>query len=309
MNKLFTKKNKNSSISIHYKYKRLKIIFFIFILFFSYTIYFNFDYIVFKFLIAGNYMYTDTLDEIYSEEINEKEVKNYFKNFDDVIISIFTKKIHEKNNDNYTFIYSPKQFKNHKKNSINVAKKSHIEKLTNDVIYLKLTNFSNYSAEFIYDNKEELKKFKHIIIDLRGNKGGNLLSAYKIAELFLDRNLTICYEDTRNPLFSSNVKTKSNQHLKYDNIFILQDEQTASSSEVLINALKYNLDNVILVGKTTFGKGIGQVELYLKNGYVLKATTICLRTPEEISINKLGIKPDIEYDKNDIIEYTINLIK
>ena len=98
------------------------------------------------------------------------------------------------------------------------------------------------------------------------------------------------------------------QPLKYDKIIILQNNYTASASENMIAALKDNLDNVILVGETTFGKGIGQFTLPLRRGYAVKATVLLWDTPANINIHGKGISPDIPYSGNDAVEYVLSLI-
>jgi len=294
---------------IEKKYKRLKIKFILLFIMFLLLIYYNFDYILFKIVICGNYIYTDTLEQIYNEQIQKDNVKNYFKDFDYVIINLFTDKIREKNKDKYTYLYLDEEYDISQENIEEQAKKSEIKELDNNTVYVKITNFSNFTKKFMFDSIDNIKEYKNIIIDLRNNPGGKINSAYKIADLFLEKGDIIAYENLRFPLFSSKNKAKNNQKLEYDNIYILQNENSASSSEIFINALKENMDNVTLIGTTTFGKGIGQAEFKLKYGYVLKATVLELKTPNGNSIHKKGINPDIEYKNTDIIEYALKLSK
>ena len=67
----------------------------------GFVIYSNYDYFVFKILIAGNYIYPDALDVIYKDQLGEENVKNYYKNFDAAVIGVFTEKIRETNQDWY----------------------------------------------------------------------------------------------------------------------------------------------------------------------------------------------------------------
>ena len=79
-------------------------------------------------------------------------------------------------------------------------------------------------------------------------------------------------------------------------IVILVNENTASSSEILSAAVRENNDNVTIVGKTTYGKGVIQTIFNLTDGSGIKLTTNEYYTPKRNTINKVGIKPDIEVE-------------
>lgn len=305
MRKLNLKRKKKLSLKVKYKILKICFIMVSFLLFL--TVYMNYNYILFKIFISENYIYTYTLDEIYYNQIKLKD-KNYFKNFDNVAISLFIDEIKKTNNDKYTYFYLPFEYDNSQEHIRLKAQKTQIKEINKDVVYLRISNFSKYSKNIIFSKLEELKNHKNIIIDLRDNLGGSLSSAYEIADLFLEKRKIIAYEKTRIKLFSSRILSKNNKKLEYDNIYIIQNKNSASSSEVLISALKYNLDNITIVGEKSFGKGIGQTEFILKNGFAVKATTLKLKTPYNNSIHQIGILPDIEYEKDDIVNFTFNLI-
>ena len=82
-----------------------------------------------------------------------------------------------------------------------------------------------------------------------------------------------------------------------DKIVVLQNENTASASEVLIGALKDNLgDKVTTVGTTSYGKGTEQVTVPFSDGTSFKYTIAHWYTPNGTSINKKGFKPDIKVE-------------
>ena len=281
MRKLFIKKKKKITLKVKYRITQIFLIIFMFL--FGMEIYFNYDYIVFKILICGGYIYTDTLNDLYKDFLKEETTENYYKNFDDLIIALTTSVFYSKSDDPYTYIYLPEEYIQSKNKKKEIAEKSEIKQYNDGIIYLKLTNFSKYSKEFIFNNIKKLNNNDILILDLRSNSGGNLDETYKIIDLFIENNKIIAYEK----------------------IYILQDINTASASEVLISALKQNLDNVITVGDKTFGKGIGQLTVPLKHGYALKLTTLKLLCPDKSSIHKKGIYPDIEYKYEDIINYIV----
>ena len=270
-------------------------------------IYINYDYLAFKYFISRHYIYTDALDELYRQEIRQDVNGKYFSYFDNVAISTFTKRIREINNDRYTYLYTPESYKQYKEEEKEEALASEIKVLDDKTIYLRITNFSKYTHKFVSDNVEQLKKYPYLVIDLRDNYGGDIDVMAKISGLFLPKKSTIAVDKMR--LFDWTYKSKGKKTFDYKGIAILQNKNTASSSENLIAALHDNLDNVILVGETTFGKGIGQYTLPLKRGFAVKATILLWYTPEGVNIQGKGIEPDIPYTDEDIVEFSAKTIK
>ncbi|HHV98250.1 MAG TPA: hypothetical protein GXX36_01550 [Clostridiaceae bacterium] len=270
-------------------------------------IYLNYDYLAFKYFISQHYIYTDALDELYKQEIKRDVNGKYFSYFDNVVISTFTKRIREINNDKYTYLYTPESYKQYKQEEKEEALASEIKVLDDKTIYMRLTNFSKYTLDFVRDNAEQLKKYPYLVIDLRDNYGGDIDAMTKISGMFLPKNSIIAVDKMR--LLDWTYKSKGNKTFDYKGIAILQNKNTASSSENLIAALHDNLDNVVLVGETTFGKGIGQFTLPLKRGFAVKATVLLWYTPAGTNIQGKGIDPDIPYSGNDIVEFSVKAIK
>ena len=104
-------------------------------------------------------------------------------------------------------------------------------------------------------------------------------------------------------------KSKKKPLLEYENIVILQDGRTASSSENMIAALNENLDNVILVGDKTYGKGIGQYTLPLTKGFAVKATILTWHTPNGDNIHNRGIEPEIPYYGDDPEGFVLDMLE
>lgn len=310
MKKLFRRKKKEPDLKTLKKlYIRIQIEFIIFFGIFAAFVYFNYDYLVFKGLIAGNYIYIDTLDEIYKEQLNVDTDGNYYKNFDDIAISLFVDKIQEKNNDVFTEIYLKGEYDDIKSLMDAEAKGTYVEKIDENTVYCKLTNFSPTSLKIFKENSDNLQGYKYLILDMQDNSGGTLNSAKKIADYFLDKGMVIYTEKMKSETLTSTYKAKTERMLNYEHIYILQNEYTASAAEVLENALIENLDNVTTVGTVTYGKGIGQAELRLTNGYGIKATVMRLLTPDGNSIHLKGITPDIEYKGENIKDFVLGIIK
>lgn len=128
-----------------------------------------------------------------------------------------------------------------------------------------------------------------------------------ISGLFLKKGSVIATDKLR--FMDWVYKSKVANPLTFERILILQNENSASSSENMITALKDNLNNVTLIGKTTFGKGIGQYTLPLKRGYAVKATILKWYTAKGENIQHTGIVPNINYNGTDAINFALECIK
>ena len=230
----------------------------------------------------------------------------YFRNFDDLVISLSTMGITFENKDKYTYLYIPEAYEAYKTYTKDKGLQTETKVINDSTVYLCLTNFSKYSLDMIKENMDVLTSRKNIIIDLRNNGGGRVDIMRKTASYFLPKNAVIAKVQYRNR--TKLTKSRNKQTLQYDHIIILQNGSTASASENLIAALKDNLNNVTLVGENTFGKGIGQLTIPLKDGYAVKATTLLWYSPKGNDIHLKGIAPDIEYTEQDTLEYAIGLM-
>lgn len=293
------------------KYQRkFRILLSIFILFVGttgYYLYLSYDYLAFKHFISQNYIYTETLDKLYSNELKRDVKGKYFSFFDDVVISVLTKNISAIDGDRYTYLYIPEHYKKYKEEEEAEALQSKLKELDSQTVYLHITNFSIYSRKFLEDNVEEIKKYPNLVIDLRSNYGGDTFAMYSMTDIFLPKGSIISTDKMR--FFSKTFRAKKTNLLSNKNIIILQDRNTASASENFISGLKDNLDNVLLIGNKTFGKGIGQFTLPLRRGFAVKATTMLWYTPNGLNIQGEGIEPDIYYDGNDIVAFALKTIQ
>ena len=160
---------------------------------------------------------------------------------------------------------------------------------------IDLSSFSeNSGREFATAVKKlESQGVRNVIIDLRGNTGGYLSAAKDISEVLLPKDSVIFQEKDKDGNIQK-LKTEQEGQADFDRIVILQDGSSASASEVLIGALKDNLDNVTTVGTQTYGKGTEQVSVPFTDGTSLKYTIAEWLTPSGESINRTGFAPDVE---------------
>lgn len=131
---------------------------------------------------------------------------------------------------------------------------------------------------------------KGLILDLRGNPGGNLNTVCDIAREILPKGLIVYTEDKDGK--RSEYTCDGTKEMK-EPLVVLVDSGSASASEILAGAVKdYGIGT--LVGTTTFGKGIVQRIISLSDGSAVKLTVSNYYTPNGNNIHKIGIKPDIE---------------
>ena len=135
---------------------------------------------------------------------------------------------------------------------------------------------------------------KNLILDLRDNGGGYLVAAQQIASYLLGEDQLIFKEVYKDGEVEEVRTLKDNEHYTFDKIIILVNGNTASAAEVLTAALKEDLDNITIVGETTYGKGTVQIPLSFSDGSMLKYTTAEWVTPSGKKINGVGITPDVE---------------
>lgn len=165
------------------------------------------------------------------------------------------------------------------------------KKLENDIGYIAVTSFDEETADSFKIRFEELKSqgIKSLIIDLRNNGGGLVDEALKIADYIVPKGKELLITVDKD---GKEEIEKSKQDVLIDMpIVILVNENTASSSEILAGALK-DLNEATIIGKTTYGKGVIQQFLTLRDGSGLKVTTHEYYTPNRNKINGVGINPD-----------------
>lgn len=156
---------------------------------------------------------------------------------------------------------------------------------------------SQFTQETGADLESALQTFTRekvvgIILDLRYNPGGLLIAAIEVASQFLPG-------PAGHPLVSLHYRNKSpdtftaftNPHPSYP-LVVLVNEWSASSAEIVASALK-DLHAGVLVGNTTFGKGLVQDVIPLRDGGALYLTVARYLTAGGYSIHNTGVHPDV----------------
>ena len=164
---------------------------------------------------------------------------------------------------------------------------------------LKIHSFAEgISKDFDLISKSNFPQ--NLIIDLRNNGGGLREEAFKLLLNFFDsRVLLFSIKDKNNKIVSKfeSIPEFSLKNISNMNIVILVNKNSASASEIFASALGEN-GKAIIVGKKTFGKGVGQSLFEVEDNKFLKITTSLFLTPKGNEIEGVGIIPDIEINDN-----------
>ncbi|NLU35534.1 MAG: S41 family peptidase [Clostridiales bacterium] len=167
--------------------------------------------------------------------------------------------------------------------------------LDEEVGYIWLYRFDKDSAKNFVDAVNDLNSqgMKGLVLDLRNNPGGLLDECVAIADMLLPEGLVLYSEDKHG---NREEYPSNEEHLDIP-LAVLVNEFSASASEVLSGAIQDHGAGVI-IGKTTFGKGLVQtIRGPFKEGDVIKLTTSKYFTPNGRDINEKGVEPDIEVEE------------
>ncbi len=184
--------------------------------------------------------------------------------------------------------------------------------LEDGIGYIWISSFSQATAkEFQRElSAMESKNVKGLVIDVRENGGGYMDQGLKVADMLLPE-CTITYTENR---AGEKEYFNSKEDCTQVPYVLLVDGNTASTSEILAAAIQDNKGGA-LIGETTFGKGIVQVEYSYKDGSVLKLTSYQYFSPNGKTIHKKGVTPDhkvkfhIDGEKDDQLEKAVEVLK
>lgn len=146
--------------------------------------------------------------------------------------------------------------------------------------YVRLSRFARTTHREFTDALVDLtdKGMRRLILDLRGNAGGVMTTAEKIADEFLVEGQLIVTAHSRHDEFQSVRRATSNGQFHEAPLIVLIDEHSASASEIVAGAIQDH-DRGVLVGRPTFGKGSVQKQYDLNDGSGLRLTVARFYTP------------------------------
>ena len=169
-------------------------------------------------------------------------------------------------------------------------------KLNDNVGYIRLSSFISKHAKSEFLNAlNSMSDKKGYIIDLRSNPGGLLSNAITISDMFIDGGVIVSTVDRDGYKDTTRVTSR---YITDKPLIVLINKGSASASEIFSGALKDN-QRALIVGETSFGKGLVQEVNRLPNGAGMNVTIQKYLTPNGTDINKKGITPDVEVKLSD----------
>ena len=177
--------------------------------------------------------------------------------------------------------------------------------------YLKITNFNQRTADSMLAALVEMGRqsgggLKGVLLDLRDNPGGLLISAVAVSSVFLPDDSLVVYTEAAAAESRMRLQTSEKQYLQASTadylkrlpdlktlpLVVLVNSGSASAAEIVAGALQDHR-RATIAGTQTFGKGTVQVVLPLANGAALKLTTAYYLTPNGQRIQGKGVTPDM----------------
>jgi carboxyl-terminal processing protease len=164
--------------------------------------------------------------------------------------------------------------------------------------YVSVSRFADKTYDELLNALNELKKqgMKQCILDLRGNPGGYLNQAFKIADVFIPGKNKIVYTEGRRSEFNEIHFASEPSSFEQMPLIVLVNKGSASASEIVAGAVQ-DLDRGLIVGETTFGKGLVQRQFSLSDNSAIRLTISEYFTPSGRLIQR-------DYkDKQNKVEY------
>lgn len=157
-----------------------------------------------------------------------------------------------------------------------------------EVGYVKLNSFTQTAAADVKSAIQKLQAqgMQELVLDLRGNGGGLLIEAVKIVNFFVPKNQVVVTTKGRVTEENRTYKTLEDPFLPTMQVVVLIDGASASASEILAGSLQ-DLDRAVVIGETSFGKGLVQRTYDLKYGSKIKITIAKYYTPSGRCVQRL----------------------
>ncbi|UOR05115.1 S41 family peptidase [Hymenobacter aerilatus] len=159
--------------------------------------------------------------------------------------------------------------------------------LDNQTGFIKISRFASGTFDEFKQALGDLRRqgMTRLVLDLRGNPGGYLDRATKIADEFIGGTRKLVYTDGKGDQYDTQTFARVTGEFEEGPLVVLVDENSASAAEVVAGALQDH-DRALLVGRRTFGKGLVQQPITLNDGSELRLTIARYFTPSGRCIQK-----------------------
>jgi len=180
------------------------------------------------------------------------------------------------------------QTKEVKREKIQIPAVNFAKKVNESTGIIKLTSFTNTAASEFKKALINLQKenIENLIIDLRSNGGGLLNEAVKIVNFFIPKGQEVVSTKSRLKEMNRSYVTQAPPIAENLKLAVLIDEYSASASEIVAGSLQ-DLDKAVIIGNTSFGKGLVQQTKPVSFGGQIKLTVAKYYTPSGRCIQKL----------------------
>ncbi|PHR95479.1 MAG: peptidase S41 [Leeuwenhoekiella sp.] len=158
--------------------------------------------------------------------------------------------------------------------------------LTDTLGYIKINRFAESTPDEFHTALQNLKRkgARELVLDLRGNPGGYISAAEKVADEFLEEDKLILFTKNKTGKIENTFATDDGD-FENGQVYVLINENSASASEIVAGALQDN-DRGVIVGRRSFGKGLVQREMDLGDGSAVRLTIARYYTPTGRSIQR-----------------------
>lgn len=185
--------------------------------------------------------------------------------------------------------------------------------LAQNVGYVRLKNFQGNTTRDLEAALADIRKqaeakggtMKGLVLDLRGNPGGLLEQAIQVSDEFISNGVIVATVGLSDKL-REEKRARPQEGEDSFPIAVLVNSGSASASEIVAGALK-NLNRAVIIGRQTFGKGSVQVLYDFPDDSALKLTIAKYLTPGDVSIQEVGIIPDIQLVPTRVTEKSIDV--
>ncbi|MFO8070313.1 MAG: MXAN_5808 family serine peptidase [Polyangia bacterium] len=166
-------------------------------------------------------------------------------------------------------------------------------RLERGIGYVRVKDFQGNTAENLREQLDEMERdgIRGLVLDLRNNPGGLLAAAIEVADLFLEKGVIVTTAGQGPAQRDVSRASDGDDEPSYP-LVVLINSGSASASEIVAGALQ-NHRRGLLVGQRTFGKGSVQVLYDYRDGSALKLTAAQYLTPGDVSIQSVGVVPDV----------------
>jgi carboxyl-terminal processing protease len=170
--------------------------------------------------------------------------------------------------------------------------------------YIKVSRFAANTFKEFKTAFQGLQKqgMTKLLLDLRGNPGGYMDMAIKLANSLLDRGQLIVYTKGKASKYNAKYYAKGEDKFDQCPVIVLIDEGTASAAEIVAGALQDN-DRALIVGRRSFGKGLVQAPIQLHDDSQLRLTVARYYTPSGRFIQKSYEEGMTDYHADLIARY------